>query len=229
VEKKFSLKRLIEELLGLVSKRGRIVRLIFVIVLVVLLSALLCGLMLTQLTPNYPKSSEKPNKVVPNPQANSTVPSQPIPNPQANSTVPSQPIPNPQANSTVPSQPAPNSPTTETISNVGSLKTIDIEAYWDENLTNRVNGINWGLLEPGDQKSFSIYLRNEGNSAVTLSMSASDWNPSAAATYLTLSWDYNGQIIEADKNLQVTLTLSVSANITGITNFSFDIIVVGTG
>jgi hypothetical protein len=201
VEKKFSLKRLIEELFGLVSKRGRIVRLIFVIVLVVLLSALLCGLMLTQLTPNYPKSSEKPNKVVPNPQANSTVPS----------------------------QPAPNSPTTETISNVGSLKTIDIEAYWDENLTNRVNGINWGLLEPGDQKSFSIYLRNEGNSAVTLSMSASDWNPSAAATYLTLSWDYNGQIIEADKNLQVMLTLSVSANITGITNFSFDIIVVGTG
>jgi len=206
VEKKFSLKRLIEKLFGLVSKRGRIVRLIFVIVLVVLLSALLCGLMLTQLTPNYPTISEKPNQVVPN-----------------------QVVPNPQANSTVPSQPAPNYPTTETISNVGSLKTIDIEAYWDANLTNRVNGINWGLLEPGGQKSFSIYLHNEGNSAVTLSESTSNWNPSAAATYLTLSWNYNGQIIEADKNLQVTLTLSVSANITGITSFSFDIIVVGTG
>jgi hypothetical protein len=211
VEKKFSLKRLIEKLFGLVSKRGRIVRLIFVIVLVVLLSALLCGLMLTQLTPNYPTISEKPNQVVPN------------------QVVPNQVVPNPQANSTVPSQPAPNYPTTETISNVGSLKTIDIEAYWDANLTNRVNGINWGLLEPGGQKSFSIYLHNEGNSAVTLSESTSNWNPSAAATYLTLSWNYNGQIIEADKNLQVTLTLSVSANITGITSFSFDIIVVGTG
>jgi hypothetical protein len=204
VKKKFSLKRLIGELFGLVSKRGRIVSLIFVIVLVVLLSALLCGLMLTQLTSNYPKSSENPNH-------------------------PNQVAPNPQANSTVPSQPAPNYPTTETISNVGSLKTIDIEAYWDANLTNRVNGINWGLLEPGGQKSFSIYLHNEGNSAVTLSESTSNWNPSAAATYLTLSWNYNGQTIEADKNLQVTLTLSVSANITGITNFSFDIIVVGTG
>jgi len=216
VEKKFSLKRLIEKLFGLVSKRGRIVRLIFVIVLVVLLSALLCGLMLTQLTPNYPTISEKPNQVVPN----QVVPNQVVPN---------QVVPNPQANSTVPSQPAPNYPTTETISNVGSLKTIDIEAYWDANLTNRVNGINWGLLEPGGQKSFSIYLHNEGNSAVTLSESTSNWNPSAAATYLTLSWNYNGQIIEADKNLQVTLTLSVSANITGITSFSFDIIVVGTG
>jgi hypothetical protein len=196
VEKKFSLKKLTEAFRNLVSKRGRIVRLIFVIVLVVLLSALLCGLMLTQLTPNYPTISEKPNQVVPNPQVNSTVPSQPV---------------------------------TEEISNVGSLKTIDIEAYWDANLTNRVNGINWGLLEPGDQKRFSIYLRNEGNSAVTLSESTSNWNPSAASNYLTLGWNYNGQTIEADKNLQVTLTLSVSANITGITNFSFDIIVVGTG
>ena len=207
MEKKFSLKKLIEALRNLVSKRGRILSLIFVIVLVVLLSALLCGLMLTQLTPNYPTISEKPNQAVP------VVPV----------------VPNPQVNSTVPSQPVPNYPTTETISNVGSLKTIDIEAYWDANLTNRVNGINWGLLEPGGQKSFSIYLHNEGNSAVTLSESTSNWNPSATATYLTLSWDYNGQTIEADKNLQVTLTLSVSADITGITNFSFDIIVVGTG
>jgi hypothetical protein len=180
------------------------VRLIGAIAAVVLLCAILSGLMLIQFAPNYPASGENLSPVAPNPQANST-------------------------NSTVPSQPAQNYPTTETISSVGSLKTIDIEAYWDENLTNRVTGINWGLLEPGDQKSFSIYLHNEGNSALTLSMSTSNWNPSAAATYLTLSWDYNGQTIEADKNLQVTLTLNVNASITGITNFSFDIIVVGTG
>jgi hypothetical protein len=222
VEKKFSLKRLIEKLFGLVLKRGRIVRLIFVIALVVLLYALLCGLMLTPLTSNYPKSSENPNQASQASQPNQTN--------QANQTnQPNQVAPNPQANSTVPSQPVPNDPVTQTISNVGSLKTIDIEAYWDASLTNRVNGIDWGTLEPGDQKSFSIYFHNEGNSAVTLSESTSNWGPSAAATYLTLSWDYSGQTIEADKNLQVTLTLSVSASITGITNFSFDIIVVGTG
>jgi hypothetical protein len=130
---------------------------------------------------------------------------------------------------TEPNQVAPDSPQDKPISNAGSLKTIDIGAYWDENLTNRVNQINWGLLEPGDQKSFSIYLHNEGNSAVTLIRSTSDWNPSAAATYLTLNWDYNGQTIEAGKNLQVTLTLNVHTNIVGITNFSFDTIIVGTG
>jgi hypothetical protein len=163
--------------------------------------------MLIQFAPNYPTRGENSSPAASNPQANNT-----------NST-----------NNTVPSQPATNYPTTETISTVGSLKTIDIEAYWEENLTNRVTGIDWGKLEPGNQKSFSIYLHNKGNSAVTLSMSTSNWNPSAAATYLTLNWNYNGQTIEADKNLQVTLTLSVNASITGITNFSFDIIVVGTG
>jgi len=124
---------------------------------------------------------------------------------------------------------APNYPTIEPISNVGILKTIGIGAYWDENLTDKVNVFDWGILEPGDQKSFAIYFHNEGDFAVTLSMSTSNWNPSVASTYLTSSWDYNSQTIKAGENLQVTLTLSVSASITGITNFGFDIIVVGTG
>ena len=204
MEKRLSLKKLTETIRSLVTNRGRMVRLIGAIAAVVLLCVILSGLLLIQFTPNYPASGENPPQVAPISQTNSTVPSQVAPNYQTSST-------------------------SSTISNVGSLKTVGIGAYWDENLTNRVNGINWGTLEPGDQKSFSIYLHNEGNSAVTLSKSTSNWNPSAAATCLTLSWDYNGQAIEADKNLQVTLTLSVSANITGITNFSFDIIVVGTG
>jgi len=124
---------------------------------------------------------------------------------------------------------APNYPPTKTISNVGSLKAIGIGAYWDENLTDKVNWIDWGKIEPGAQNNVSIYFRNEGNSAVNLTRSTSNWNPSVASDYLTLSWNYTDQIIEAGENLQVTLTLSVSANITGITDFSFDMIVIGTG
>ena len=124
---------------------------------------------------------------------------------------------------------APNYPTTKPISNVGKLKTIGIGAYWDKNLTAKVNWIDWGTLEPGAQSNVVIYFRNEGNSTVTLSKSISNWNPSIVASYLTLSWDYTGQPIEADKNIQVTLTLSVRESITGITDFSFDMTVVGTG
>ena len=198
---KFSLKRLNDVLHGFVTKRGRMVRLIVAILAVVLLCVILSGLMLIQLTSNYPTSGENPNQVAPKQQTNSTIPSQPVP----------------------------NYPTSKTISNVGSLKTIGIGAYWDAGLTNRVNVIDWGILEPGDQKSFLIYFHNEGNFAVTLSKSTSNWNPSVASNYLTLSWDYNGQTIKVGENRRVTLTLSVSESITGITNFGFDIIVVGTG
>jgi hypothetical protein len=123
----------------------------------------------------------------------------------------------------------PNYPTTKTISTVGSLKTIGIGAYWDENLIDKVKWIDWGKIEPGAQNNVVIYFHNEGNSAVTLSQSTSNWSPSVASNYLTLSWNYNGQKIEEDEKLQVTLTLSVSANIAGVTDFDFDIIVVGTG
>ena len=192
--------RLKDILRGLVTKRGRTMRLIVAILAVVLLCIMLSGLMLIQVTSDYqPSQTNQPSQ------------------------------PSGTNEGTEPNQVAPDSPQNKPISNVGSLKTIDIGAYWDENLTNSVNQISWGILAPSGQKSFSIYLHNEGNSAVTLSKSTSNWNPSAASTYLTLNWNYNGQKIEAGKNLQVTLTLSVNTDIIGITNFSFDITVVGTG
>jgi len=115
------------------------------------------------------------------------------------------------------------------ISNVGTIRAIGVGAYWDASLTNRTTTINWGTLDPGTQKSFAIYVRTEGNSAITLSLNASNWNPSTASTYMTLSWDYNGQTINVSGNVRVTLTLTVSASITGISNFNFDIVIVGSG
>lgn len=126
-----------------------------------------------------------------------------------------------------PDQSETGSPASQPISNVGSLKTTQIAAYWDELLTNRVNFINWGALEPGAQSNVVLYLSNEGTLNVTLSEYASNWNPSVASNYLTLSWDYNGQTIKPGENLQVTFTLSVSANVVDVTSFNFDITVEG--
>ena len=222
---KLSLKRLKDILHGFVTKPGRMLRLIFAILAVALLSlkrlkdithfvtkrrrtvrlifailavAFLC-VILSGLTLTQLTSDYRPSQ------------------PSGTNGV------------TDPDAVAPNYPTTKTISTVGSLKTIGIGAYWDENLTDKVKWIDWGKIEPGAQNNVVIYFHNEGNSAVTLSQSTSNWSPSVASNYLTLSWDYNGQKIEEGEKLQVTLTLSVSANIAGVTDFDFDIIVVGTG
>jgi hypothetical protein len=117
-----------------------------------------------------------------------------------------------------------------TISNVGTLKVnADIGVYWDASFTNRTTAINWGTLDPGIAKSFSVYIRNEGSYALTLSMSASNWSPSTASNYLTMNWNYNGQTVNPNEYVRVTLTLTVSGSITGISSFNFDINLVGTG
>jgi hypothetical protein len=117
-----------------------------------------------------------------------------------------------------------------TISNVGTLKlSVDIGVYWDASFTNRTTAINWGTSDPGTAKSFSMYIRNEGTSALTLSISTSNWSPSTASNYITLNWNYNGQTVNPNEYVSVTFTLTVSNSIAGVSSFSFDISLVGSG
>lgn len=117
---------------------------------------------------------------------------------------------------------------TRTISNVGSLKAIGVGVYWDSSCSNAVSSINWGALEPGTTKTFTIYIRNEGNVPVKLSMTTNNWNPPSATSYITLSWDRENHVLAAGSIVSAVLTLSVSSNINGITSFNFDIIISGT-
>jgi len=119
--------------------------------------------------------------------------------------------------------------TNTTISSGGYVKALGFGIYWDASLTDRVSSIDWSALEPGSTKNTVIYIRNEGNSPMNLSMSTLNWNPSTASRYITLTWDYLNQIINVSQAVQVTLTLRVDSKITGITNFSFDIVIMGSG
>ena len=116
-----------------------------------------------------------------------------------------------------------------TISNVGEVQAIGVGIYWDQSCTTEVSSINWGIIEPGSSKNVTIYIRNEGNSVASLTMNASNWNPSNASDYIDLSWDYQGQVINVSEVLEVTFTLVISSEIQGITSFSFDIVIVGSG
>lgn len=118
--------------------------------------------------------------------------------------------------------------TSSTISSVGTFKAIGVQVYCYDASTRRVDAIEWGTLMPGSQKSFTVYVANEGNLPLTLSMSTSNWNPPIASNYLTLTWSYTGETINPDTTIEVTLTLTVSESITGVYNFNFDITAVGT-
>jgi len=110
-----------------------------------------------------------------------------------------------------------------TISNTGSVKGIGVGVYGDQGCTNTISSINWGISEPGSNVNRTVHIRNEGNTAAILSLTTSNWNPSNSSSYMTLSWDYEGQTLTVNEVRQVKLTLAVSPSTTGITDFSFDI------
>jgi len=115
------------------------------------------------------------------------------------------------------------------LQSVGTVKALGVGVYWDSGCSQTVSSIDWGLAEPGAVKNVTVYIRNEGNAPITLSLQTANWNPPNAADYISLSWNYSGQTIGANQVVVVTLSLSISSNIEGITTFSFDIVVVGSG
>ena len=119
--------------------------------------------------------------------------------------------------------------TSRTLGSSGTVKAINVEVYWDIECTQVVNEIDWGIIEPGDSVTETVYIKNSGNVALTLNMSYSGWVPAGAGDYITLSWDKEGSTVDPDAVVGATLTLSVSESISSITTFSFTIVIEGTG
>jgi len=111
---------------------------------------------------------------------------------------------------------------------VSAVETNGVGVYWDSNCSNIVPSIDWSTLYPGSVKNVTVYIRNEIAEPMYLILSTTNWNPSNASQYLNLGWNYPGQRMNPGEKLQITLTLSVSSHIQGISNFSFDILVSGS-
>lgn len=118
---------------------------------------------------------------------------------------------------------------TLSLSSSGSLKTVNIKAYSDSGGTTLLSSINWGTLEAGQTATRTLYLKNEGTTTVTVSMSASGWNPSGASAYISITWNREGATITAGQAVQATITCSVSSGASGISTFSVGIVITGTG
>jgi hypothetical protein len=121
-----------------------------------------------------------------------------------------------------------NFSSSKTFVHADSVKGLGAGIYWNQACTNRTLSLDWRTQEPGSNNTLTVYIRNEGNSAVYLWLATSNWTPSAASGYIALSWNYSGQILSVDQVIPVELILSVSPNIIDITNFSFVTIITAT-
>ena len=104
-----------------------------------------------------------------------------------------------------------------------SVNGLGVGIYWDQACTNRTLSLDWGAIEAGSNKTLTVYIKNEGNSPASLWLESSNWTPSAASGYISLNWNYSGQVLSIDQVIPLKLTLTVDPIISGISNFSFDI------
>lgn len=104
---------------------------------------------------------------------------------------------------------------------LGTIKTLDVEVYWDQNGENRRETVSWDeiKIEKLDWDEITInpvdttvYVKSVSNSRVTLNIFLTDWNPVEISDYLTISWDYNGAPIDPGEIIPVTMTLSASSS-----------------
>jgi hypothetical protein len=116
----------------------------------------------------------------------------------------------------------------KTFPNTGVITAVNVGLYQDSACTQTLSTIDWGNTTPASSTNRTIYVKNTGNTQVSLNMTVNAWNPSNAANYMTFTWNQEGTVLNAGNNVATLLTLTVSPSITGITNFGFNATITGT-
>lgn len=116
------------------------------------------------------------------------------------------------------------------IPSTGKIKAIGLAVYKDAGATEPLTAIDWGVLGPGDSAVASCFIKSLSNMNVNVTMRTENWNPTAAAQYISITWDYPAdRALAPGELIKVTFTLKVSSAITGITNFASDLVLTVVG
>ena len=117
----------------------------------------------------------------------------------------------------------------QSVSSSGTVTAINVGVYSDSACTQTVTSIDWGTISPGNSATRTVYVKNTGNAQITLSMTKANWNPAGADGPITLTWNRESTTLSVGASTSALFTLSVSSGISGITAFSVNIVITGTG
>ena len=118
--------------------------------------------------------------------------------------------------------------TNQTVPLSGTINAVNLGVYSYSACTQTVTSLNVGTLNPGGTGTQTVYVKNTGNVAETLTMTTGNWVPSGAGSSLTLSWNRQSTVLAAGASIQATLTLTAASNTGTITTFSCDVTLTGT-
>jgi hypothetical protein len=110
----------------------------------------------------------------------------------------------------------------------GTISTIGVDAFTDSACTIPCTSINVGNVAPGSTVTQTIYIKNPGTLAENLTMAVSNWSPSNAGSYLTLTWNRQNTPLAAGASISATFTLVAALNTGSLTTFSCSSTITGT-
>jgi hypothetical protein len=116
----------------------------------------------------------------------------------------------------------------QTFSNTGAITTVNVRAFSDSGCTQVLSTVDWGTLVPGSSANQTIYIKNTGTTMVSLNMTVNAWNPANASSYMTLTWNQEGTVLNVGNFVATVLTLTISSSVSGITNFGCNATITGT-
>ena len=117
----------------------------------------------------------------------------------------------------------------QSIPTSGTVSTVNVDVYSNSACTQQLTSISWGSVAPGGTAARTVYVKNTGTNQITLTMTRTNWNPANANGPIAVTWDKESTTLTANQIATATLTLSVSSSISGITTYSVDIVITGTG
>ena len=116
-----------------------------------------------------------------------------------------------------------------TIPTSGMVIGVNVGVFADSECIQNLTAISWGSVYPGESVTRIAYVKNIGNTPITLNMTTTGWNPPGANGPISIIWDKEGIILSPGQVVTAVLMLSTSPNISGIADFSVNIIITGSG
>ena len=117
--------------------------------------------------------------------------------------------------------------TSNTLNTSGVMADVDLGVYSNSACTQPRSSINWGTCYAEENKTVTVYLKNEGTVASTLTVLTDDWTPSSAVSCYLLYADCDGETLAPNEVYAATFTLYPLSTASQFDTFSFDIIIQG--
>jgi len=105
---------------------------------------------------------------------------------------------------------------------------VELDIFTDIQCSIKMTTINWGVLEAGETSHMPIFIKNIGETKITLGLFTENWSSQQAMEHMHLSWDYDGTLIHPNQVVKGSLTLQIDQNCPELSQYGFDIIIVGS-